>query len=158
MTQIPQSSESSQAPSQDRQADTASPEFRPYVPDPEPPERSRLPLILAGVSVALLIFGLVFWKKSPDAAEADTKVLDVSQMTAEQLAEDASAAAARELVRRLLHGAPAERAAASSVMKRPRSPRLMRNLAVAMALAQQKRANDMRLSVERETRMMEEGY
>ena len=158
MTQIPHPSESPQTTGQDRQAQPTAPSFEPYVPSQEPPRRSRLPLVLGAASVVVLVCGLVFWKSQPDAAEADTKVVDVGQMTVDQLAEDAGPLAARELVRRSLYGAPAESAAASSAMNHPRSPRLARNLAVAMALEQQKRANDMRIRNEREMRMVEQGY
>ena len=157
MTQMPQSDQTSGAMSQDAQGETPAPAFRPYLPSEQPPERSRLPLVFIGLSVLLVIGGLVFWATRPDTAEAERAVVNYRQMTAEQLAENASVSAARELVRRLSHGTAAERAAASSVTNRPRSARLARNLAMAMALKQQKRAYEMRLRVQRNMRMAEEG-
>jgi len=82
----------------------------------------------------------------------------VGKMTAAQLADDASPKAARELVRRMLHGTEAEHVAARAVMNTPSSPRLSRNIAMAMALEQQARADKMRLDVAREVRTAEEGY
>jgi len=156
MTQMPQSSQTSEMVGQDPQGEAPAPAFRPYLPSTEPQKRSRLPLVLVGLSVVLTVGGLAFWSSRPDAAES--AVVDVGRMTPEQLAENASMAAAMELLRRLDQGPPAERAACSRAMNGPRSARLTRNLAMARALQQQKRANEMRLRAEREMRMAEEGY
>lgn len=157
MTQTPQSDEISRTVSQDAQRETSPPAFRPYRP-PEPIRRSRKGLILIGLSVVAVIGGMVFFSTGPDEAEGHKAPIDVRKMSAEQLARDSGPGAARELVRRLLHGTQAEHIAASNVMNRPRSQRLSRNLAMAMALEQQKRANDMRLRTQREMRLAEQGY
>ncbi len=157
MTQTPQSDEIPGTVSQDDQGETPPPAFRPYRP-PEPIRRSRKGLVFIGLSVVVVMGGLVFFSGGPDEAEGHKAPVDVRKMTAEQLAKDSSPGAARELVRRLLHGTQAEHIAASNVMNRPRSQRLSRNLAMAMALEQQKRANDMRLRTQREMRLAEEGY
>lgn len=157
MTQIQEPNETSETVSPEAQGEAPPPVFRPYVHNAAPPKQSRGPLVFVGLSVVVLIGGLAFWSGQPDTAEAESAVVPVSQMTAEQLAEKASPAAARELVRRLLHGTEAEHAGVAAVMNRPRSPRLQRNMAMAMALEQQKRANDMRLRTEREIRMAEQG-
>ena len=66
-------------------------------------------------------------------------------------------AAERWLARRMFHGTGAESAAASSAISTYKSPRLARNLAVAMALEQQKRAQNMAVQTQREhKRLMED--
>ena len=137
--------------------DEAAPAFVPILPTPTPPKSSRTPLIIFGVCVVALIGGVIISCTRPDAADAEDAAKPVAEKTAEVLAEDASMPAARELVRRMCDGTAAEHAEASRVMTAPRSPRLARNLAMAMALAQQKRANDHRLRVEREMQMIEQG-
>jgi len=161
MTEMPESSESSETAGQDAQgeeSEKSAPAFEPYLPSEAPQERSRKPLVFLILAVILVIGGLLFWNVEPDEAGGKKPRPDFKKMTAEQLAEDASSSAAVELVRRMFHGTPAEHKAASSVMSRPRSPRLSRNLAMAMALEQQKRAGEMGLRMERDTRMAEEGY
>jgi hypothetical protein len=158
MTQMPQSSRTSETMNQDDQGEKPAPAFQAFLPSAEPPKRSRLPLVFLGLGVLVLIGGLLFWGGGPDGAEADKPAVDVRQMTAEQLAEVASVPAARELVRRRRHGTPAEQAAAASVMNHPSSARLARNLAIATALEHQNRANEMRVNMERDIRMAEEGY
>ena len=133
------------------------PPFVAILPGPAPARSSRTPLIVFGVCVVALIGGIIFTCTRPDSAEAEPTATPVSAMTAAELGEDASMPAARELVRRMLQGTSAEHAEAARVMNAPRTPRLARNLAMAMALAQQKRANDMRLRNEREIRMYEQG-
>ena len=102
------------------------------------------------VSVALIVVGLVFFTGGPDDADAKPTVPDFSAMTADELAGNASAVAARELARRMTEGSPAERAAAGSALNRRSSPRLIRNFAMAMALQQQKKASDMNLRIQRD--------
>jgi len=162
-TPMPQSSDAPQTPYQAPQApadqpETAAPVFQAYLPPEAPPGRSRLPLALAVLGGVVLVVGWAFYRGRPDEAEAKPPAIDVASMTAAELAEDAGPAAARELVRRLLEGTPAEHAAAAAVMNTPPSPRLARNLAMAMALAQQKRANEMRVRAARHMRMAEQGY
>ena len=158
MTGIPESNETSEMAGRDAQDEQSAPVFRPYVPSEVPQKRSCISLVLMILSVGLIIGGLLFWKTEPDEAKGKKAPPNFSKMTAEQLAENASMSAAVELVRRAFHGTPAERSAASRVMSRPRSSRLSRNLAMAMALEQKKRAEDRRVSVEREMRRVEEGY
>ena len=160
MTQVPQPpplpGNAPTSAAQPPAGDAPAPAFVPILPRPAPPQSSRTPLIIFGVCVVALIVGVIISGTRPEAAEAKA-AKPVTEMTADELAEDASMPAARELVRRMCDGTPAEHADASRVMTSPRSPRLARNLAMAMALAQQKRANEMRLRVEREQRMMMEG-
>jgi len=158
MTHVPPSSETPQMMGQDPSDEAPAPAFRPFLPEEESPKHSRWPLVVLGLSVVLVIGGLVYRSTRPAEAKAQTPVQDVGSMTSDELAKNASAAAARELVRRMLDGTPAEQAAVSSLMTHPQSPRLARNLAMAMALAQQKRASQMRLQVERNIQMVERGY
>lgn len=156
MTQMHQPNQTSEMMSQDSPGD-APPTFRAYVPAPEPEPHSRRMLVFVGLSVVVIIAGLVFWS-GPDEVEAKPAKADVSTMTAEQLAENSSPRAAKELIRRMYHGTEAERAPAARVINSPQSPRLRRNLAMAMALQMQNRANAMRVRNEREMRMAEQGY
>lgn len=158
MTEVPESSGTSETMSPDPQSDAPAPAFRPYATRTVPQRRPRTGLVFVGLSVVVVIGGLVFWSGGSNAEEKDATVRDVKKMTAEELAEDSSPRAAKERVRRMFHGTPAEHAAASGVMSRPRSARLSRNMAMAMALEQQQRANRMRMRVERETRLAEQGY
>ena len=158
MTQMPQSNRTSETMSQGPPGDAPAPVFRPYVPSAEPGGHSRRPLVFMALSVVVGIVGMVFWSGRPDEAEAKNAKADVSKMTPAQLAEDSSPPAAKELVRRMYHGTDAQRAAASHVVNNVRSPRLRRNLAMAMALETQKRANAMRARTQREMQMSEQGY
>jgi len=101
---------------------------------------------------------MVFWSGGPDEADAKPAKADVTTVTAAQLAENSSHTAAKELVRRMYYGTDTERAAATRVINGPQSPRLRRNLAMAMALQAQKRANAMHARNMREMRLAEEGY
>ena len=157
MTEMPQSNEMPETTGPDAQGDPP-PTFAPYVPPAAPAAPSRRPLIFIGLSVVVVIIGLVFWSGEPDEADAKPVKADVSKMTAQQLAEDSSPRAAKELVRRMYHGTNAERATASSVINHPQSQRLRRNLAMAMAYEMRNRANTMRNRAEREMQMAEEGY
>ncbi len=143
---------------QDTQDEKSAPVLQAYLPSEAPQERSRMPLVFIILSVVLVIGGLLFWNVEPDEARGKKASPDFGKMTAEQLAGNASMSAATELVRRMFQGTPAERTAASSMMSRPRSARLARNLAMAMALEQKKRADDMRIRMEGNMRMAEEGY
>ena len=158
MTQVPQWNETSETTSQEGQDEAPAPAFEAYLPSEEPPKRSRLPLVFLGVGVVVMIGGLIFLGGRSDEPKAKKPKVDVRQMTAEQLAEAASVPAARELIRRRNEGDAAERAAAASVMSHPGSARLARNLTIAMALEQQKRANDMAVSMERDNRMARRGF
>jgi len=156
MTEKHETDQTPEAVSPGPQPETPPPVFRPFVEAPQP-KQSRGPLLFIGLSVAVLLGGVAFWNNQPDQAEAQPAVVAVNQMTAEQLAKRADPAAARELVRRLFHGTEAEHAGAAAVMNRPRSMRLSRNLAMAMASENQKRASEMKLRVEREIRETEQG-
>ena len=158
MTEMPESSQTPEMMDQEPQDEAPSPAFEPFLPSVEPPKRSRVPIVFAVLGVLVLVGGLVFHGRGADKAEAKNVAVDYTQMTAEKLGEDSSPGAARELVRRFFSGEPAERAGAASVMHSPHSPRLTRNLAMAMALEQQKRAQAMRVNVERNMRMAEQGY
>lgn len=158
MTEIPESNETSEMAGQDTQDEKSAPAFQAYLPSEAPQKRSRMPLVFMILAVVLVIGGLLFRNAEPDEAKGKKARANFSKMTAEQLAKNASLSAATELVRRSSHGTPAERAAASSMMNRPRSPRLSRNLAMAMALELKRRADNMRVRTERNMRMAEEGY
>lgn len=158
MTQTPDPSQTCETVSQDAEGEATAPAFEAYLPSEAPQERSRLPWVLLGLSAVLIVGGLVYWSTRPDSAEAENTPIDFRKMTVEQLAENASMEAAVELLRRQREGSRAERAAASKAIDRPRSARLTRNLAMAMALQQQNRANQMHVRMERERQMAERGY
>ena len=126
--------------------------------EPEPPKPMKKLLIPAGVATVVIIGGLIFCRGNPDEAEAKKPKLNYATMTADQLAQDASMPAARELTRRMTTGTGTERTAASAAIDRWRSSRLTRNLAMAMALAAQKKALDANVRMSRDQRMATEGY
>jgi len=115
-------------------------------------------LIMAAFVVLLVVGGLIHAMSKPDAAEARDAAPDYSEMTVDQLAEDAGMPAARELTRRMFDGTGAERADASRVFNNPPSMRLRRNLAMSMALLQQQKAMAHNVRMQRHQRMAEEGY
>ena len=86
--------------------------------EPEPPKSMRKLLIPAGVAVAVIVGGLIFCRGKPDEAEAQKPKPNYASMTADDLAENASVPAARELTRRMAAGTPAERMAASTGQRR----------------------------------------
>lgn len=126
--------------------------------EPDPPKPMRKLLIPVGVAVGVIVGGLIFCRGKPDEAEAKKPTPNYATMTADDLAQDASVPAARELTRRMTSGTSAERTAASTAIDRWRSSRLTRNLAMAMALAAQKRALDANVRMSRDQRMASEGY
>jgi hypothetical protein len=145
-------------PTQDGQDENSEVTFTPYLPSTEPQEPSRKPWMILGGCVLLVVGGVLFWPDSTDDAAAADTPPDVRKMTAEQLGQEGSMLAAVELVRRTYEGTPAQRSAAARVMDRPPSTRLRRNLAMAMALRQQKRATDRNARMAREMRGIEEAY
>jgi len=161
MTQIPESSDGAQGVQTAGQNGGGGPtqQFTPLIvkSGPKPPPH-RLYIFL-GVCVVVSVVGFIFCAGKPEKAEAKTKptMLDFRNMTSRELAENASAAAARELARRMFHGTEAERASASSAVNCWSSPRLGRNMAIAMALEQQKKAQELARRMEEERRMMMEG-
>ena len=150
MTQITPPNDPPAEPGQPSEGEAPAPTFKPFIRESAPAKPSRKPLIIVAVSVALIVVGLIFFTGGPDDAEAKPAVLDVGALSADELAQNASAVAARELARRMTEGSPAERAAAGSALNRRSSPRLIRNFAMAMALQQQKKANDMNLRIQRD--------
>ncbi|KPK83517.1 MAG: hypothetical protein AMJ81_08080 [Phycisphaerae bacterium SM23_33] len=157
MTQIPQPNE---APDRaDAPPDSGGPAqtFQPILYDAAPKKPPRNLLIVVGACVLSAVVGLIFCRGKPHAAQANTPALDVGSMSAQELAESASVPAARELARRMVSGTPAEQAAASSAITCRRSPRLARNLAMAMALEQQKRQQQLMLQMRRHQQMAVEG-
>ena len=92
------------------------------------------------------------------AAEAKKPKPNYATMTADDLAQDASVPAARELSRRMTTGTQAEHMAAAGAIDRWRSARLTRNMAMSMALAAQKKALDGNVRMNRDQRMAREGY
>ena len=117
----------------------------------------RTPLILMGVAGVPVVVGLIVLGGKGDAAEDKTRLPAVSGMTVEELPADASLLAARELARRTVTGTPAEQAAASSAITRCTDPRLRRNLAMAMALEQQKKQQQVMRRLEVNRRMVMDG-
>ena len=158
MTQTPQSSPAPDTTGRGPEGEAPAPAFKPYLPSEEPEKHSHLPWIIMGLALAVMIGGILFWPSGPDEADADNASLEVGKMTPAQLAKDASMASAVELLRRMHEGTAPEKAACSEAMNRHRSPRLTRNLAMSRALTAQKRANEMRVRMERDTRMAERGY
>jgi len=126
--------------------------------EPEPPKSMRKLLIPAGVAVVVIVGGLIFCRGKPDEAEAKKPKPNYATMTADDLAQDASVPAARELSRRMTTGTQAEHMAAAGAIDRWRSARLTRNMAMAMALAAQKKALDGNVRMNRDQRMAREGY
>ncbi len=159
MTQIPQPGDTPQTTGQIPESEAPAQSFTPYLPGSVPRKLSLKPLIILGAFALVFIVALIFYSGKPDAAEAGAKApaLDVSKMTASELAKNASPQAARELARRMVHGTQAEQAAVSSAIYTWTNPRLARNLAVAMALAQQKRQLEMMRQIERNRQMMMDG-
>ena len=127
--------ESSESP----ESEESAPVFTPVLSDPLPESAGRKPLILLGVAIVAIIIGVIFCGGDPDTAKAKPAPLDVANMTAEELAKNASPPAARELARRIAEGTGEEQSAAAAAMRNSPSPRLARNMAMAMALQQQKR-------------------
>ena len=117
----------------------------------------RKPLIILGVSVLVVVGGLIFGSGTPKPVQATIPKLDVANMTAEELADNGSFQAARELTRRMTSGTMNDRAAVSIAINARKSMRLGRNLASAMALEQQKRMQNMVRQVEGNRRMAEDG-
>ena len=157
MTRIPQPSKRPDDVAGRPEGDAPARTFEPILSDPVS-RPSRKPLIFLGLSILVLIGGLIFCSGKPDAAEATSPKLEVGKMTAEELAKDASPSAARELARRMVRGTPGEHAAASGAINCWSSPRLARNMAMAMALEVQKRPQEMVRQMEMNQRMMMEGH
>ena len=126
--------------------------------EPPPPKPMGKLLIPAGVAVVLIVGGLIFFRGKPDEAEAKKPNLNYATMTVDDLAQNASVPAARELTRRMATGTQAERIGVSSAMSRWPSARLTRNMAMAMALAAQKKALDGNVRMSRDQRIAREGY
>ena len=150
MTQTPQPNEGPAQAPQGSDAEAPAPSFTPIIYEPVSARPSRKLLIFAGVAVVVMALSLVLWPSTPDTAEAEGLPLDVANMTATQLAEDASPAAARELARRMIRGTMEQQKQASLAISQCRSPRLARNLAMAMALENQKKQQQMMLQAERQ--------
>ena len=115
---------------------------------------SRWPLVVIGAAVGLVVLGLAVHRGGPSKAEAKAKdnapAANYKAMTTQQLMDDAGLPAAMELARRMNEGVPADRAALQGEMTSGRNPRLLRNLATAMALEAQKRQQAMMVNMERQ--------
>lgn len=158
MTQMSQPSDLSDMDLPFAEGESPPPAFTAIHHEPAPPKPMRKLLIPAGVAVGVIVGGLIFCRGNPDEAEAQKPKLNFATMTAEGLAKDASVPAARELTRRMTAGTATERMSASTAIDRWRSTRLTRNMAMAMALAAQKRAHDANVRMGRDQRMATEGY
>lgn len=156
MTQTPQSSEAPETADASSESEAPAPSFTPIHHEPPPAKPLGKLLIPVGVAVVVIVGGLIFCRGKPKAAEAKSS-MDVSTMSAEELAKNASVPAARELARRMSSGTQAERVAASSAINCWRTPRLTRNLAMAMALGAQKRANEMNVRMRRDQQIARDG-
>lgn len=158
MTQMSQPSDLPEMGQPAAEGETPPQAFTAIHHQPEPPKSMRKLLIPAGVAVAVIVGGLMFSRGNPDEAEAKKPKLSYATMSADDLAKNASMPAVRELTRRMTTGTPAERIAVSSAMNRWPSGRLTRNMAMAMALAAQKKALDSNVRMSRDQRMAREGY
>ena len=157
MTQTPQGSDAPDTASPSTDGDAPAQSFRPFLDAPAPVKPSRKPLILLGGAVLLVVGGLIFWSGGPDDVEARSAAPNYRTMTAEELAKDAGSMAAMELARRMVNGTPAEQASASSAFNHWPSPRLARNLAMAMAVESQKKQQQRMRELEIQQRMVEYG-
>ena len=159
MTQMPQPSDTTQPTPSGEEGDTPQRTFRPVVYEQPPDKPSHKPLILLGVSVLLVIGGLIFSGPKADDAQAKSATPDYRSMTADELAKDASVPAAQQLAHRMFNGTQPQKAAVSSAIMQHRRPRLARNMAMAMALEQQKKQQEMmRTMQQRQQEMVEGGW
>ncbi len=155
MTQIPQSSNTQQAADQGPDGDDPAQSFTAILPEPVQSGPPRKLLVVGGVAVVIAILGMIFSGGEPDSAKAKAPAaLDAAGMTSQELAENAGFMAARELARRMMDGTPAEQASVTSILHRYRTPRLARNLAMAMALEQQKKQQEWMREAELDRQMM----
>jgi hypothetical protein len=115
-----------------------------------------VPIILSAAAVVFII-GWVLTRGGPEQVKAMPSGLRVRRMTATELASDAGVAAGEELARRMTHGTPSQQAAVASAIHTHRSPRLTRNLAMAMALEAQRKQQGMMTEAERTRRMAMDG-
>lgn len=134
------------------------PIFRPYVCEEPQGRTSPVIWIVLGTGVLLLVGGLVYHSAGPREAAAQPQAVNVKQMTATQLAVDASAEAAYELAHRMSGGNMAERNAAVAAVRDNPSPRLARNMAMALTAEAQKRQAQVMAEMQKNIRMSEEGY
>ncbi|GAF98136.1 unnamed protein product, partial [marine sediment metagenome] len=159
--EAPQMSQSSDVPEMEQPAAEGETPLQPFTAIhyvPPPPKSMRKLLIPVGIAVVVIAGGLIFCRGKPEEAEAENPKLNYAAMAADDLAKNASVPAARELTRRMTTGTAAERTAASTAIDRWRTGRLTRNMAMAMALAAQKRALDSNVRMGRDRRMARRGY
>ncbi len=123
-----------------------------------PPASPKKLYYLLGACAVVAVLGLIYTAVKPEKAKAKTEPAapDHQRMTEQELAKDAGVLAARELARRMSgEGNPASQAAAADAIRRFGSPRLARNLSLALAAEQQKRHARMMVQIERETQASE---
>ena len=108
MMQIPQPENTPDAREQCPESEESAQIFKPVLSEPFPKNPSRKPLIILGVAAVVIVVGLIFCGGEPDTAKAKPAPLDVSKMTAPELAQNASPPAASELARRMVDGTAAE--------------------------------------------------
>jgi hypothetical protein len=136
----------------------AQPVFQAYRYEEPPGKPSRIVWVVLGLGVLLLAGGVAYKVWGPREAAAQPKALNFKEMTADQLAQDASALAAHELARRMSSGTAAERTAALQTVQDHPSQRLAQNMAMALATEAQKKQTQVMADVQRNVRMAEEGY
>ncbi len=133
--------------------------FTPILFDPPAPGASRKGLYFLGGCVALIVLGVLWQLVKPESTEAKSEPPppDYTVMTVDQLVQNASPGAAHELAKRMVNGQPADQAAAAVAIRNCSNPRLARNLAMAIALEQQKKQKQMMQEIERQVEFVE-GY
>ena len=156
MTEVPQSNDDSNETSPNPEEEQSAPDFQAYLVLPTSNSSSRKTIFIIGACVLVMIIGLIIRDK-PHPAQAKKPAIDFKAMASHELAQNASPQAARELVRRMYHGTDAERMSATSVIVNP-SPRLGRNLAVAMSLELQKKQQENMRRMRESIRQAEQGY
>lgn len=114
--------------------------------------------LVLGACALLIIGGLIFSAVGPDDAQATTAPADYATMTCDQLAQDGSMPAARELSARLTGEDDEQAGAAAAAMEKHANPRLARNMAMCMAQAQNAKAAELQAQAARAQQMSEEGY
>ena len=114
-----------------------------------------VPVVMVLAAIVLVVG--VITGGGPDKAQGKPQPLRVGKMTEVELARNASADAAFELARRMSRGLPAQRVAAANATRLHGSPRLMRNMAMAMAVEAQRRQQEMQRRMAQRVRWAEEG-
>ncbi len=127
-----------------------------YMPPETKSGNSKWLLAVFILGMAVVVAGIVFGGSSPKQADATPMPVDYKTMSSQQLADNAGVEAAQELTKRFMSDDEAVQTAAADAIDRNRTPRLQRNLAMAMAQQQQKLAREQMLRVQKAQREMME--